>query len=395
MRMLYRTEQEVKSYQPNMNMGLWYDKFANAWAHPSALKIKSSGDENKFNKGDWINTVAGKTSGTPDHLDEAIRRRNKMFSELGATPVYFVTVGSFVTGLGRDHPVENGFAWHPTLGTAYLPGSSVKGLVRDWAEQWSDAPPTADDRLRIFGSASKTEPQDRQVGSVIFCDALPVKPVKLKADVMTPHYGEYYQGDAVPGDWLSPVPIPFLVVDQDQPFQFCVLPRRPGNEQDKEDSAAALGWLEDALNSVGAGAKTALGYGRFAKNVVIAERFSQLQAAQEQQREADRQKEDALQAVANESELAKRFMRNSLDHKWHDNKVAFEKPEVIEGWLTQIEQARDKDALEHLIQLFDQHFQGLLADPDKTKGKKAKPVHSDRQRKLAHRVLKLRDELTN
>jgi CRISPR-associated protein Cmr6 len=393
MRMLYRTEQEVKSYHEHMNMGLWYDKFADKWSEPAALKTKSSGEESKFKKAEWIGTVAGKSSGESVQLDETIQRRNRLFAGRGGTPTYFVTSGPFVTGLGRDHPVENGFAWHHTLGTAYLPGSSVKGLVRDWAEQWSDSSPTSDDRLRIFGSADKTDSRQRQVGSVIFCDALPIKPVKLKADVMTPHYGDYYQNEAVPGDWLSPVPIPFLVVDQNQAFQFGVLPRRLDNPQDKSDCELTATWLEEALSYIGAGAKTAVGYGRFVKDQAIADRFARLQVAEQKQREEEQQKLDALQAVANKSELAKQFLRHALDNKWQDNKVAFEKPDAIEGWLTKIEQARDKDALEHLLELMEQHFTGLLADPEKTKGKKANPVYSDRQRKIAHRVLKLRDEL--
>ena len=84
-----------------------------------------------------------------------------------------------MTGLGRSHPVENGFAWHPTLGMPYLPGSSVKGMVRAWAEQETDPRPASEELDRLLG-------KQNSAGSVCFLDALPIKPVKLEADVMTP-----------------------------------------------------------------------------------------------------------------------------------------------------------------------------------------------------------------
>jgi len=87
--------------------------------------------------------------------------------------------------------------------------------------------------------------------------------VQLMPDVMTPHYGPYYQGNEPPADWHNPVPVPFLVVDSKQDFLFGILPRRPLETQDKEDCLKAAGWLIRALKYVGGGAKTAAGYGRF------------------------------------------------------------------------------------------------------------------------------------
>ncbi|MBI4864467.1 MAG: type III-B CRISPR module RAMP protein Cmr6, partial [Candidatus Riflebacteria bacterium] len=42
---------------------------------------------------------------------------------------------SFVTGTGIDHPLENGFAFLDPCGVPYLPGSSIKGVVRRAAEE--------------------------------------------------------------------------------------------------------------------------------------------------------------------------------------------------------------------------------------------------------------------
>jgi len=42
---------------------------------------------------------------------------------------------AFVTGMGLEHPIENGFAFLDPYGLPYLPGSSVKGVLRRAAEE--------------------------------------------------------------------------------------------------------------------------------------------------------------------------------------------------------------------------------------------------------------------
>ncbi len=213
----------------------------------------------------WLNPV-----GNADVLQE---RKNRQLAFLDTPGVkgkalLYKTTGPFVTGLGLTHPVGNGFAWHHILGTPYLPGSSVKGLIRHWAEYWSDGcndKKRKDDIQRIFGSTSCSDDQ-RETGSVVFCDALPIEPVRLKADIMTPHYSSYYQSGEAPGDWLSPIPIEFLVVETGQTFLFAVLPRSKKGEAGKTavlDCERVVLWLKEALDWIGIGAKTAVGYGRF------------------------------------------------------------------------------------------------------------------------------------
>ncbi len=46
-----------------------------------------------------------------------------------------VATAPFVTGMGMEHPLENGFAFLDPYGVPYLPGSSVKGVVRRAAEE--------------------------------------------------------------------------------------------------------------------------------------------------------------------------------------------------------------------------------------------------------------------
>lgn len=236
--------------QSDGNFGLFYDKFCDKWTED----WKGLGDNGKR---EWIEAVVHNGEiGNPDLVEETTERRSAFVSAAGGIDLLYRTEGAFVTGLGRSHPVENGFAWHHTLGVPYLPGSSIKGMVRSWAMNWIKVDPKEVDS--IFGPNDST-----RVGSVVFLDAIPNRPVRLKVEIMTPHYGPYYKESSIdpepPADWHSPIPIPFLAVDSGQEFIFGLIPRCGGEQDCKKVDA----WLKEALHSIGAGAKTAVGYGRF------------------------------------------------------------------------------------------------------------------------------------
>ncbi len=247
----------------DMNTGLWFDKFCDRWQRDG--RYWRLGDE----KSAWIKTISGQAVGDSALLEEFVNRLGCMAMALQGEVRCFTTDWRFVTGIGRDHPVENGFVWHHVLGVPYLPGSSIKGVVRTWAEQWEkDKHPIG----RIFGPSDG----EKSAGSVIFFDALPLKPVKVQIDVMTPHYTLYYQQQGKsqpPGDWFAPVPIPFLTVTPDQLFLFVIAPRRPHHPDDRRDSKLVLEWLEAALQGIGAGAKTSVGYGRFTRRRDLEEKL--------------------------------------------------------------------------------------------------------------------------
>lgn len=234
------------------NPGLWYDKFCLFWARKD--------DQWEFEKNRWVQLAASEV-GDDTVIAEYVARMTALVDNRGGMALDFYTDGRVVTGLGRRHPVENGMVWHHMLGVPYLPGSSVKGVVRAWAK-WKqlEGETTEADIKRIFGDLSDLY----GAGSVLFFDALPTSAVRLEADVMTPHYAPYYQGHAdIPGDWYNPVPIPFLAVGAGQRFRFFLAPRCPESPQHREDVLQAKEWLVEALDVLGAGAKTALSYGRF------------------------------------------------------------------------------------------------------------------------------------
>ena len=240
---------DLRERPPSAHAGLWYDKFCNRWTGDwSAPEVQ---------KPNWIRTVAnGTPTGDAALLSQFAGRQQSLVQSLGGKCLPFQTESRFVTGLGREHPVENGFAWHPTLGTPFLPGSGIKGMLRAWAILDGQA----DAADKILGCQESQDGADGHVGMVIVFDAIPLGPVKLEVDVMTPHYAQYYENGAVPGDWLSPVPIPFLVVAAETSFQFGIAPRTTDGKEHLETVAE---WLKNALQWLGAGAKTAVGYGRF------------------------------------------------------------------------------------------------------------------------------------
>jgi CRISPR-associated protein Cmr6 len=400
MRPLYKCNQAPEKKPDDANAGLWYDKFCNQWQIERSRDVSYwTLDIEKAEKGDnpklkWIKSITedrkGKV-GSASLIAQAQRRIIALLESLGQDPLCYRLESDFVTGLGREHPVENGFVWHPTLGTPYLPGSSVKGLARAWAEQWADPKPLKDIK-RIFGSESKDD-RDFRVGSVVFLDALPTKPVRLKADIMTPHYGPYYgdpEGKTSPADWHSPNPIPFLVVAAGASFLFGLLPRR---KEDISDCEKAREWLDHALQWTGAGAKTAVGYGRFVSDTDAQQAFEQEREeriVRERAREAEEQRRQEIEAhTEGKSELYRELYEVSDRENWREDRDAFVREGVIEGWLERLESDPQQDALDYLREFIDLHFKGLLQNPEAKRGKKQRPVYSDRQRSLARRMLKL------
>ena len=212
------------------------------------------GDDGTGPKLAWIDTLTTGKAGMAGQIDECVSRLMRLIDRRGGRFAVFAAESRFVTGLGRSHPVENGFAWHPTLGTPYLPGSSVKGLVRAWAKLDTDPSPPCETVERLLGDRGAA-------GGISFLDAVPIAPVQLEADVMTPHYAGWTSTEP-PGDWCSPVPIPFLVAAAGTSFLFGVIPCRA----DTDDLSAVMSWLCSALAWNGAGAKTAVGYGRFGRS---------------------------------------------------------------------------------------------------------------------------------
>lgn len=265
------------------NAGLWYDKFCGCW---SINPWKMKADDPEGGKLAWIDTLTRQALGQGQQLEEIANRRIQLSLLQGGRSLVFRTDSRFVTGLGRSHPVENGFAWHHTLGTPYLPGSSIKGMVHAWAKHQLDPKPDKAILARLFGGPG-------QAGAVCFLDAVPINPVKVEADVITPHYAPWSTDDP-PGDWKSPRPIPFLVTASGLRLLFTLLPSGQGNSSDLQQVES---WLIDSLKWAGAGAKTAVGYGRMAADRERTEELVNVVLKEMQQRQKEREEAERLASL--------------------------------------------------------------------------------------------------
>ena len=275
--------------------GLWYDKFCDRWRGEDDSWSMSSGKDGDGNnpKLEWINTVAGGKVGSAAQLDSYALRLMRLADKCGGRFAVFITESRFVAGLSGSHPVENGFAWHPTLGTPYLPGSSIKGAVGAWARLDASPPASCETVKRLFGDTASA-------GGVCFLDAVPIAPVQLESDVMTPHYAGWSTGDP-PGDWRSPTPIPFLVTAAGAALLFGIVPC--GDVSD-EDLDVVRSWLWSALEWSGGGAKTAVGYGRFANCDAATDALVQrLRAREREHEERIRAEREAAEREARRAEM--------------------------------------------------------------------------------------------
>ena len=192
---------------------------------------------------------------------------------------------------------------HPVFGFPYIPASAINGILRSWIinEVFDTDGQNSDKKAftsrlfcDLFGCEATPDgfyTKENRKGHLIFLDAYPSSGVSIEPDVMTPHYGEYYNTEGVvpPADYLNPNPILFLtVVNTSFVFRIGIkekynrrLVDYTGDELATASLSAklnrrnltgddllnkmALNWLKDALQFSGIGAKTAVGYGRFIK----------------------------------------------------------------------------------------------------------------------------------
>ena len=165
-----------------------------------------------------------------ESLVAAIRERQRIMltavPEASSLIIDAKSTSPFTTGLGIEHPVENGFAFLTPYGIPYLAGSGVKGVLRRAAED-SLAPQQVE---LLFGSDNQVADDDDELrrGALTFWDVfpLPAKPANgtrnLSIEVMTAHHTGYLQQKTSPHDSEQPTPIPFLAVPPHASFRFVV-----------------------------------------------------------------------------------------------------------------------------------------------------------------------------
>lgn len=250
------------------NRGLLYEKYVDAWDLPTLSASRSPGSADRSRSKELERArFYRRIVRSPDAVDETegqlqsyLKRRHRLLDSLGGDVMFGTTVWRFAAGLGALHPLETGFTWHRTLGVPYVPGSSIKGMMRSYVRHWLNDEPLA---AELFGSAEPDSPHFG-MGKVIVFDAIPGSWPRLQVDIINPHYPEYYRDGTrrvQPSDDQQPVPVNFVTVAAGQRFEFALAPAFPDADRSTVDLAFDI--LRDAAQTIALGAKTAVGYGVF------------------------------------------------------------------------------------------------------------------------------------
>ena len=277
-------------------------------------------DKNDFASRQAWRDVCQLTGADSKRMEALVQRQRTLanaFQDHQLLSLQATAIAPFTTGLGNEHPLENGFAFLNPYGLPYLAGSGVKGVLRQAANElakgewgssdWCDANKDGSKRHVVMNASGKHlfDASDIEVlfgseagkdkdflrGVLSFWDVLPqIQGDSLMVEIMTPHQSHYYQqkpaaGSTSPHDSGSPNPIFFLTVPPGSAFAFHVLCDSARLEHLAPDLAANDRWkallteaFEHAFAWLGFGAKTAVGYGAMERNTKAEERLACLQA---------------------------------------------------------------------------------------------------------------------
>lgn len=253
----------------NPNAGLVFDRYLRVWGEDQSKLMKEG-------RGRVLRLFAqqyedcGRRSA--DSLEQIHKRLAGVCAQFKGKHLVVETRERFVTGLGAAHPLDNGFAFDYCAGVPFLPGSSVKGLARQYAHELADPSIDID---KLFGSEEDglVEDQDRETGDLIFLAAYPESWPPLDVDVINCHYPSYYaeargfQSETRAKRWVgpiefeSPVPVFFLTVGKGARFVFRCGSRCSDAHLAAENTAVGKRLIQGGLAEFGIGGKTALGYG--------------------------------------------------------------------------------------------------------------------------------------
>ncbi len=238
-------EQARSAYETNA--ALWLDKYI----------IKQDRDDTGSHR-DLIEEVCALP--IPTVYRSYFERWQKMLTnEYDAQTRRAQVKGRMIVGLGSESVLETSISLLRTYGVPYIPGSSLKGLAANYArlrlgEDWQKG---GKYYKIVFG-----DPDD--AGYITFFDALYTPDTEhgkkvLYPDVITVHHQRYYQDASdAPADRDNPNPVPFLSATG----TYLIALAAPDLQQPDGWISVTFKIVEDALKTLGIGAKTSSGYGR-------------------------------------------------------------------------------------------------------------------------------------
>ncbi|MFK5953732.1 MAG: type III-B CRISPR module RAMP protein Cmr6 [Desulfobacterium sp.] len=272
-----QVEQLIKHPQ-HLHPGLLFDRFFPCWENNN-LTGEFKIDCPTKTLHDFCSDVTNLKQSVfhPQLLEEIHNRQEKIRQKKAGITLKFTTTGPLALGLGNSHPIENGFVFDRACGTPYLPGPAIKGICRAWARICNQEELV--NRLMGLGDDTKADigSNESSMGELIFLDGYPTKWPELEVDVICNHHPLFYRS---PGDKRryngnpdngpsamdieSPIPIFHLALKEGCPFSIRILPNLKiagAAYRHNSNLKRITGILVEALEYLGIGARTAVGYG--------------------------------------------------------------------------------------------------------------------------------------
>lgn len=278
--------------------GLRFGMYFQGWRHDWKKYVPDS----KKNEPTVLKPVCNLNGNDLETMKQLLARQQASFSAISCAAnslqLDAISTAPFATGLGNEHPTENGFSFLNPYGLPYLPGSGVKGVLRQAARElasgvWGGSDWSEEKRFTLslakkksiplsmldvlFGKENDDGDKEHLRGALTFWDVIPQiapidpkKPevISLHVEIMTPHQKHYYQEGQSPHDSGQLNPISFLTVPPGSGFTFHIQCNLALLERNAPDLAKEGKWkqlmqaaFEHAFNWLGFGAKTAVGYG--------------------------------------------------------------------------------------------------------------------------------------
>lgn len=269
----------VERNYPNLPPGIRYTQGFRGWMEESYQPVRNKRDPIRevATNNSWIETVR-----------QLVLRQRHVAQQKGGVCLRIDTIASspFATGLGEEHPLENGFSFLWPYGVPYYPGSGIKGAVRKSAEElalvenngwWSiplvwwlfgfdsnssyldndgtwvdlykqhmsqqrdsillqrflqiandqlgkDRIIKIDDIINITDKFSKIKNFIHLRGALVFWDCYPVPPQNnpMRVDIINCHHTQYYAGNHPPTTCENPNPVYFLTLPPQTHFTYFV-----------------------------------------------------------------------------------------------------------------------------------------------------------------------------
>jgi|GEM_PF-2573392 len=220
---------------------------------------KTDREQDKVDRGGSLNDFRKRFKAF-DILDEVHKRRFNLIQQYTNLSYKVVEVkarliNGAVPGIGIESPYESGLRLHYIYGIPFIPASSIKGAYAQYLKDFKGLKESDPDYTLRFGSQEK-------VGNLIFLDAYPELPTDKQIfdiSIINTHYQKYYNKEAFPADYYSPIPNKFLIIKRDTKFVFHIIVKPVNGLAVKDIKEEFI----DALLKQGVGAKTKVGFGHF------------------------------------------------------------------------------------------------------------------------------------